>query len=432
MSAQQVPQSPQEVKTSQGANARQVPRIRWFLIVLLVVGAVVNYLDRSNLSIANTTIAAEFGLSQTQMGFLLSAFLWPYAIANLPAGFLVDKFGPKKMFAFASGLWSIVTIICSFLNTYSLFYAMRVVLGIAESPFFTAGLKTTQCWFSKDERGTPVSIINTGSQIANAIAPPLLTALMLTLSWRGMFIVIGVFGLLVMLVWLKICRMPNKEEYLLIHAKEEATAKPATTVKQDRWIDLLKNKMTWFMIIGNFGIMFTIWVYLTWLPSYLETEQGFTLKEMGWIASIPFFCGIIGVLLGGIISDKAIKSGMNAVSARKIPIVGGAIIAAAAVAPIAFIDNTVVSILLLSIGYFASQLPSGVIWTLAADVAKPSQVGSLGSIQNFGGFLGAALAPVVTGIILDATHSFGYVFILGACLLLVGAISYGVFLKKAD
>ncbi|KES18867.1 MFS transporter [Gilliamella apicola] len=405
------------------------PKLRWGFIILLVIGAIVNYLDRSNLSIANTTIAQEFGLSQTQMGFLLSAFLWPYALANLPAGWLVDKFGPKKMFSWASGLWSIVTIICGFLNSYSMFYAMRVVLGVVESPFFTSGLKTTQTWFSKEERGVPVSIINTGSQIANAIAPPLLTILMLTMSWRGMFIIIGVFGLLVMLVWLKIYRDPTPQELLIIKG-DNNQEEPKTKQAQSSWGDLLKQKMTWFMILGNFGIMFTIWVYLTWLPSYLEKEQGFTLKQMGWIASIPFFCGIIGVILGGIISDYAIRRGFKPINARKIPIVGGAIIAAASVAPIAFIDNTVLSIVLLSVGYFASQLPSGVIWTLAADVAPSHQVGSLGAIQNFGGFLGAAMAPIITGIILDITGSFGYVFILGACLLILGAISYGIFLKK--
>lgn len=407
----------------------QKPRLRWGIIVLLVIGAIVNYLDRSNLSIANTTIAQEFGLSQTQMGFLLSAFLWPYALANLPAGWLVDKFGPKKMFAWASGLWSIVSILCGFLNSYSMFYSMRVVLGIAESPFFTSGLKATERWFAKEERGVPVSIINTGSQIANAIAPPLLTILMLNMSWRGMFIIVGVFGLLVMLVWLKVYRNPTAQETEIIKGQEEQVA-INTNTKQASWGDLLKQKMTWFMILGNFGIMFTIWVYLTWLPSYLEKEQGFTLKQMGWIASIPFLCGIVGVLLGGLISDFAIRKGLQPITARKIPIVGGAIIAAASVAPIAFIDNTVISIVLLSIGYFASQLPSGVIWTLAADVAPSHQVGSLGSIQNFGGFLGAALAPIVTGLILDKTHNFGYVFILGACLLLLGAISYGFFLKK--
>lgn len=408
----------------------QKPKVRWGFVVLLVVGAIVNYLDRSNLSIANTTIAEEFDLSQTQMGFLLSAFLWPYALANLPAGWLVDKFGPKKMFAWASGAWSVVTIICGFLNTYSMFYAMRVVLGVAESPFFTSGLKATQTWFSKEERGVPVSIINTGSQIANAIAPPLLTILMLTMSWRGMFIVIGVFGLLVMAVWLKVYRNPTAAEVEIIKGKNDTEQAISQNIKQASWGDLLKQRMTWFMILGNFGIMFTIWVYLTWLPSYLEKEQGFTLKQMGWIASIPFFCGIIGVLLGGIISDYAIRKGLKPITARKIPIVGGAVIAAVAVAPIAYIDNTVVSIVLLSVGYFASQLPSGVIWTLAADVAPSHQVGSLGAIQNFGGFLGAALAPIVTGIILDKTGSFGNVFILGAGLLILGAISYGVFLKK--
>jgi len=127
-------------------------KIRWTFVILLLIGAIINYLDRANLSIANTTISREFGLSSTKMGLLLSAFLWPYAIANLPAGWLVDKFGPKKMFSYASGLWSTVTIISSFISSYPIFYLMRAFLGVAESPFFTAGLKVNQKWFSKKER----------------------------------------------------------------------------------------------------------------------------------------------------------------------------------------------------------------------------------------------------------------------------------------
>ncbi|EHS59869.1 MFS transporter [Paenibacillus sp. Aloe-11] len=411
--------------------------LRWGIILLLLLGAVVNYLDRSNLSIANTTIAAEFGLSSTQMGLLLSAFLWPYALANLPAGWLVDRFGPKKMFSWASGLWSVATIVSAFVNSYSLLYAMRMLLGVSESPFFTSGLKVTERWFAKSERGLPTSIINTGSQIANAIAPPLLTVLMLTMTWRGMFIFVGAIGLIIMLIWLKVYRDPTFAEKQAINqndmtadavpATESDAAQPETKAK---WSSLFKNSSTWFMIIGNFGIMFTIWVYLTWLPSYLEKEQGFTLKETGWIASIPFVAGIIGVLLGGFISDYFIRKGVAPVTSRKIPIVGGAILAASSVAPIPYIDSTVVSIVLLSIGYFASQLPSGVIWTLAADIAPREQVASLGAIQNFGGFLGAALAPIATGYILDTTGSFNNVFLLGASLLVMGAISYGIFLKK--
>ncbi len=436
-----IPSTPPLGKTSPHTPMTSKPKLRWGIVILLLIGAVINYLDRSNLSVANTTIAEQFQLSSTQMGLLLSAFLWPYAIANLPAGWLVDRFGPRKMFAWASGLWSIATLISAFVNSYSLLYAMRMLLGVSESPFFTSALKSNERWFAKKERGLPTSIINTGSQIANAIAPPLLTALMLTMSWRGMFIVIGVAGLLLMIIWLKIYRDPTFAEQQLIHTSDHEQTNTTSVNQPQReaqtsqtptasWSSLFKHKSTWFMIIGNFGIMFTIWVYLTWLPSYLEKEQGFTLKETGWIASIPFIAGIIGVLVGGIISDYFIRKGVNPITSRKVPIVGGAILAAASVAPIPFIDNTVLSIVLLSVGYFASQLPSGVIWTLAADIAPGDQVASLGAIQNFGGFLGAALAPIITGLILDQTGSFNNVFLLGAGLLLLGAISYGFFLKK--
>lgn len=184
------------------------------------------------------------------------------------------------------------------------------------------------------------------------------------------------------------------------------------------------------MILGNFSIMFTIWVYLTWLPGYLEKSLGFTLKQTGWIASIPFLAGILGVLCGGAISDRLIRRGVNTITARKIPIVMGAALAACFVAPIPFVSNTSLSILLLSLGYFCSQLPSGVIWTLATDIAPKEQVASLGAIQNFGGFLGAASAPIITGVILDATGVFTNVFFLGAGLLMLGALSYGLFVKK--
>jgi len=416
-------------------TAQKHLNIRWTFVGLLLIGAIVNYLDRANLSIANTTISKEFGLSSTQMGILLSAFLWPYAIANLPSGWLVDKFGPKKMFSFACGSWSTITIITSFISSYPIFFIMRAILGVAESPFFTAGLKVNQTWFSNEERGLPVSIINTGSQIANAIAPPILTILMITVGWRSMFIVIGVLGLLVLLAWQKLYRNPTSDETIAIKGSLEAAVEARqakSSEKQASWGELFKKKNTWFMMIGNFGIMFTIWVYLTWLPSYLVTARGFSIKQMGLVASIPFFFGIIGVLLGGFISDKLIRKGVNAITARKFPIVGGAILAAASVAPLPFISSTIGSVILLSIGYFASQLPSGVIWTLASDIAPSNQVASLGAIQNFGGFLGAAMAPIVTGIILDKTGSMNNVFLIGATLLLLGALSYGVFLKKEN
>jgi MFS family permease len=404
-------------------------KIRWYLIALLVIGGIINYLDRNNLSIANTTIAKEFGLNALQMGLLLSAFSWPYAIANLPAGYLVDKYGPKRMFAWAAGLWSIVSMISALANSFGFLYAARVALGISESPFFTSGLKVADKWFNKTERALPVSIVNTGSQIANALAPPLLTFLLLTMTWRGMFVVIGALGVVIALVWLRIYRDPTLKEQFIIKGDElEEQQKPKE--KQAGWGELFKQKNTWFMVLGAFGIFYTVWVYLTWLPSYLQTARGFSLSQTGWLAGLPFLCGVVGVLAGGILSGKLIKRGGPTVTARKIPIVGGALLAAAAVLPVAYVENTALAIVLLSVGYFAAQVPIGVLWTLASDIAETNQVASLGAIQNFGGFLGAAVAPVVTGFILNETGgNYTLVFLIGGALLIVGALSYGIFVK---
>jgi MFS family permease len=184
------------------------------------------------------------------------------------------------------------------------------------------------------------------------------------------------------------------------------------------------------MILGAFGIFYTVWVYLTWLPSYLQTARGFSLSQSGWLAALPFLCGVFGVLVGGYISNRLVRRGVNTVLARKVPIVGGAVLAAAAVLPVAYVDNSALAITLLSVGYFAAQVPIGCLWTLAADIARPNQVASLGAIQNFGGFLGAAVAPVVTGAILAGTGgNYTLVFVIGGVLLLVGAVAYGVFVK---
>ncbi|WP_028661357.1 MFS transporter [Nocardioides insulae] len=410
-------------------------RTRWLFVALLVLGGIVNYLDRSTLSVGNTTISEDLGLSNTQMGLLLSAFSWPYAIANLPAGYLVDRFGPKRMYAWAAGAWSVVTVLTALTRSFGPMYAARVALGVAESPFFTSGLKVSQRWFAKDERSIPISLINTGSQIANAIAPPLLTFLIVAFGWRGMFITVGVLGLVIVALWLASYRDPTRDEEMAIKGADELAlereGEAASEGSSGRvWLSLLRVPNTWFMVVGAFGIFYTVWVYLTWLPSYLEDDRGFSLTEAGWVAALPYLCGILGVLVGGSVSRSLVLRGLPVLSARKIPIVGGALLAALSVLPVAYIDNTVLNIVLLCLGYFFSQVPIGVIWTLASDVAPPNQVASLGAIQNFGGFLGAACAPVVTGALLDATGgSYTMVFLIGGALLVVGAISYGAFVR---
>ena len=182
---------------------------RWLLIGLLFFAAIINYMDRSTLSIANQTISQAFNIDPLMMGLLLSAFMWPYALASLPAGWLVDRVTLRTLFVVSVFLWSVSSLLGGLAVGFISLYAARVLLGIAEAPFFIIAGKIAQQHFDKN-RGLAASIINTGPRIANGIAPPLLVFLMLYFGWRGMFIALGMIGLLIIVMWLFIQKLRPK------------------------------------------------------------------------------------------------------------------------------------------------------------------------------------------------------------------------------
>jgi len=397
----------------------------WILVFVMLFGAIVNYLDRVNLSIAGTTISAQFHFSPIQMGLLFSAMLLPYSLANLPAGWITDKYGEKKLFTAATILWSIATIAAGFSQSFSSLYASRVLLGIAEAPFFICGAKITKKWFDDRNRGLATSVINMGPPIANTIAPPLLTVILISFGWRPMFIGLGLLGFVVTLLWLTFYKEKSNSN-VEINAK---SSKPKEAVKIS-WAVLLKHRSTWAMMIGNFGLIYVFWIYLTWIPTYLKTARGFSLSKTGWLAAIPFLAGIIGVPLGGYLSDYLIKKrGFNPIKARKTVIIFAVLAASIFVGPVAYVNSASLSVVLLTAGFLFSSMPNGVVWTLATDVAPEKLVGSLGSIQNFAGYLGGSIAPILTGIIVSRTGSFKLVFLISSMMLIMSAITYGVFLK---
>lgn len=398
----------------------------WVLVFVMLFGAIVNYLDRVNLSIAGTTISAQFHFSPIQMGLLFSAMLLPYSLSNLPAGWITDKYGEKKLFTAATILWSIATLAAGFSHTFSSLYASRVLLGIAEAPFFICGAKITQKWFDDKNRGLATSVINMGPPIANTIAPPLLTAILISFGWRPMFIGLGLIGFVVTFLWLTFYRNKSNSNTETINAKSSKNKESAKI----SWSILLKHRSTWAMMLGNFGLIYVFWIYLTWLPTYLKTARGFSLSKTGWLAAIPFLAGMIGVPLGGYLSDYLIKTkGFSPIKARKTVIIFAVLAASIVVLPVAYVKSGSLSVVLLTAGFLFSSMPNGVVWTLATDVAPAKLVGSLGAIQNFAGYLGGTLAPIVTGIIISKTGSFNLVFVVASLMLIISAIIYGIFLK---
>src|SRR4051812_4928542 len=240
---------------------------RWS-VALLVVGGALNYVDRATLSVANKLIQDELGIPVDRMGLLLSAFLWAYAVAQLPVGGLIDRYGPRKMLGLGLFSWSIAQAAGGFVNSFGAFMTARFALGVGEAPLFPGGARVVRDWFGVRERGFATGICQSASSLGNFIAVPLLTFLMLSLNWRWMFIIVGGTGVVLAVIWYVVHRDPHDirltddELYYLTEGDENTTTKPPTFAE---WKKLFAHRTTWGMIAGFFGTIYTLWLYTGWL-----------------------------------------------------------------------------------------------------------------------------------------------------------------------
>ncbi len=416
------------VRVSSATRRRQ-----WISVGLLIAAGVVNYVDRSTLAIANHTIAGEMHLSATQMGALLSAFAWSYALCQLPVGAITDRIGPHIMLSAGMTLWSIAQILSGFVTGFGQFIGARIGLGIGESPMFTAGARACVNWFSVKERGTPLGLFNAASSLGPALAPPLLTAMMLAFGWRVMFVAMGIAGLAVALAWWLYYRDPEQTEV----PREDLAAMRAGEVEAEAtagahtWASLFTVPSTWGLIGGLFGIVYVTWLNVAWLPDYLERVFGVSVAQTGILAAIPQVAGFVGGALGGFLSDRLAARGIDPIDSRRILTVGGLVLCALFTAAAPFATTTASVVTLLSISMFFGYGAGSCSWALGASLTPPRLVATLESIQNIGGSIGGALAPLVTGIIVDRTHTFTPAFLLASVAALAGAVSYSTVRRDA-
>ena len=243
-------------------------RMQWLALAMLIISAVINYLDRAALSIANVEVRQELGLNATEMGVLLSAFLLSYAFSQLPAGVSVDRVGPRILLGAGLALWSLAQVATGFVASFSQFYWARIALGIGEAPQFPTAARVVSNWFHVTRRGLPMAAATSAApSIGTALAPPILTALMLAYGWRMMFVALGVVGLLAAAVWFVLYRDPSScatvEDVGYIRSGDTASTSKVTL---RQWGRLFRCKTTWGMLIGNFGSGYLFWVDLCLAP----------------------------------------------------------------------------------------------------------------------------------------------------------------------
>lgn len=392
-----------------------------------------NYLDRGSLAIANTTVRGDLGLSATRMGLLLSVFSISYAIAQLPAGALLDRIGARTLLGAGMLLWSLVQAATGLVSGFKSFVVARAVLALGEAPWVISTVKTTRDWFAPPDRGVPLGIMNAGTPLAQAIAPPILTILMLSYGWRGMFVAIGIPGVLLAIVWYVIYRDrkdvrldPEDAAYLENSSSESELGRPMSFAV---WARLFRQRTIWGMMIGFGGVNYTAWLYISWIPGYLEQAHHVSIATTGLLASIPFFFGAVGMVLSGWIADRLIRRGVRAATAHKTLIIVGMAASALCTFLLIYAAATTTAVAAISLAIFFIYLAGVAGWGLVHALAPAPLVGTVASIQNFGSFVCASFAPAVVGFLLDRTHSFHLGLAICALFTMVAAFVYLVVVK---
>jgi sugar phosphate permease len=407
--------------------SKRIVSIQRWAVALLVVGGALNYVDRATLSVANKLIQDDLGIPVAKMGLLLSAFLWAYAIAQLPVGGLIDRYGPRRLLGLGLFSWSVAQAAGGLLTSFAVFIAARFALGVGEAPLFPGGARVVRDWFGIRERGFATGLLQSASSLGNFIAVPLLTFLMLSLSWRWMFFIVGAAGVLLAIVWWSIHRDPSEirltpdELRYLTEGDSNTTSKPPSFAE---WRQLFAHRTTWGMIAGFFGTIYTLWMYTGWLPYYLEHERHMSIARVGIVAAIPYFFGCVGAIVGGWLCDALTRRGWEPIAGRKLLISSALLGIAACTLGTVLAQSNAIVLALISVSLFLIYIASSAAWA-TVPIAAPSQyTASLGSIQNFGGYLGGALAPTVTGFIVQRTGSFSQAFLLSAGLSVLSAAAY--------
>ena len=421
---------------SPDATTEPSPRIRsiqrWS-IGLLIAGGALNYIDRATLSVANKLIQQDLHIPVAKMGLLLSAFLWAYAFAQLPVGGLIDRFGPRKMLALGLFGWSLAQAAGGFVTGFGVFIMARVALGIGEAPLFPGGARVVRDWFGVRERGFATGLCQSAGTFGNFVAVPLLTYLMLTLNWRWMFIIVGGAGIILAGIWWLIHRDPSEvditedEHRYLTEGDDDTVTRPPTFAE---WGEIFAQKTTWGMISGFFGTIYILWLFTSWLPYYLENERHMTVKQVGALGGIPFLCGAIGAIVGGWLCDFLTRRGWTPIGGRKLLVSSSLFgVARCTVGTVFAVSNTL-ALIFISICVFLVYIASSSSWATVPIAAPAQYTASLGSIQNFGGYFGGALAPAITGFLVEKTGSFSQAMMLGAALTVVSAIIYLLLVDK--
>lgn len=386
-------------------------RRRFRVIWMLFVCVVINYLDRSNLSIVAPRLTEDLHLTPVMLGTILGAFGWTYALFQVPASRFVDRVNPRVLFAVALALWSLATFFMGFVGTFLALIGLRLAVGAMEAPAYPINNRVVTTWFPERERASAIGLYTSGQFVGLAFLTPLLAWLEARYGWRFIFQSTGAVGLVWAIAWWFLYRDPNhasginQAELRLI---EEGGGIPELSKKLDEsqlekgtvWRDLgfvLSKRKLWGLYLGQFGVISVQWFFLTWFPTYLVHYKHIELAKAGAMASLPFLAAFVGVISSGMLSDWLLRRGLGVTLARKIPVVTGLVLAST-IFVANWCDDPRLVIACMTLSFFGTG-SACIAWSLVSTVAPERLIGLTGGMFNFISNCAAFIVPMVIGLL---------------------------------
>ena len=416
---------------------------RWIIVSLLFFATAINYADRTVLSIAGPALAKSLQLNSVSMGYIFSAFGWSYVIAQLPGGWLLDRFGSRRVYSISLFVWSFFTFLTGFTGLFAgltaviVLFILRFLLGIAEAPAFPANSRITVAWFPTKETGTAAAIFNSAQYFATVLFAPLLGYIVQTYGWKYSFIFMGTIGFVFLIFFRKYVNSPKRSKHinkaeLKYISDGGALVEMDHGEKQDRknndgpkWRfigQLLRSRMLIGVYIAQYCINAITYFFITWFPVYLVQDRGMTILKAGIVAVLPAIFGFVGGNLGGIFSDYLLKRGASLSVGRKVPIVIGMLLSMSMIF-CNFTDVEWMVIAFMAISYFGKGI-GALGWAVNADTAPKEITGISGGLFNTFGNLSSIITPIAIGYIIGATGSFNWALVFVSIHAFLAVVSY--------
>lgn len=415
---------------------KKIKGLRWWIISLISLATIINYIDRSTLALMWPSISKDLGMDKSDYALILNVFMVAYAIGQLVSGKLFDKVGTRIGYVIAIGVWGVSSFMHSFARSIISFSFFRVTLGLGEAGNWPGAVKSNAEWFPIKERAVAQGMFNAGASIGSVIAPPLIATLWAAFGWQTTFMIVGSFGIIWLIPWLIINKkLPAQHSWITDEEKEFIQTgqseldrtnpnRKGLTLKQ-----ILSYKESWAVLVARFFLEPIWWLFVGWMPIYLAEVYGFNVKEIGFFAWVPYVGAAIGSLSGGYFAGRLMNKGADVNRARKTAIVIGAVIMfIGLITTILFANTALIFVIIVAFVLFGFQFAIGNIQTIPSDLFSGKSVGTL---AGFGGSVGV-FSVIIMNFLVPIISKFSYIpiFVMIAVFVPFGVLAVFTLAKK--